>query len=57
MGSMGQRAKGRNVLGAGSALQLREPEVSYLANSGLENEDIGVENGYFWNTIIENAIT
>jgi putative transposase len=55
--SLGQRAKGRKVLDAGSALQLREPEVSYRANFGRENEDIGVENTYFWNTIYENSIT
>jgi hypothetical protein len=41
------KAKGRKVVEAGKAYQLRELEVSYPANFGLENEDIGAENTYF----------
>jgi hypothetical protein len=28
---------------------LREPGVSYLIDFGPKNDDIGAENGYFWN--------
>jgi hypothetical protein len=45
---LGIRAKGRKVVGAGPAYQLREPQVSYLVYFGLENDDIGAENTYFW---------
>ena len=30
-------------------LMLREPQVSYLTDFGLENDAIGVENTCFWN--------
>ena len=36
------------VVEAGETCQLREPQVSYPANLGLENDDIGTENTYFW---------
>ncbi len=39
---------GRKVVGAGQAYQLRELRVSYTANFGLENDDVGAENTYFW---------
>jgi putative transposase len=45
---LGIRKKGRNVVGAGEAYQLREPQVSYPANFGFENDDIGAENTHFW---------
>ena len=45
---LGIRAKGRKVVEAGAAYELREPQVSYLANLGLKNDDIGAENTYFW---------
>ncbi len=45
---LGIRAKGRKVVVAGAAYQLREPQVSYLANFGPENDNIGAENTYFW---------
>ncbi len=45
---LGIRAKGRKVVEAGEAYQLREPQVSYPANFGLENDDIGAKNTYFW---------
>ncbi len=35
----GSKAKGRKVVKAGEAYQLREPRVSYPANFGLENDD------------------
>jgi putative transposase len=37
---LGARAKGREVVEAGSGYQLREPQVSYSASFGLENDDI-----------------
>jgi hypothetical protein len=43
------RTKGRKVVEAGSVYQLREPQVSYLTDFGLENDAIGVENTCFWN--------
>ena len=42
---LGIRGKGRKVIEAGSAYQLREPEVSYEADLGPKNNDIGVRNG------------
>lgn len=39
--------KGQKVFEAGQAYQLREKEVSYMANFGPENDDIRAENGYF----------
>ncbi len=46
--ALGIRAKGRKVIKDGTAYQLREPQVSYLANFGPENDDIGAENTYSW---------
>jgi hypothetical protein len=46
---LGARAKGRVVIEGGEAFQLREPGVSYLIDFGPKNDDIGAENGYFWN--------
>jgi hypothetical protein len=40
----------QKVAGTGEAYQLREPRVSYPSNFGPENEDIGAENTYFWDT-------
>jgi hypothetical protein len=45
---LGIRAKGRKVVETGEAYQLREPQVFYPSNFGLENDDIGAENTYFW---------
>jgi putative transposase len=44
----GMRGRDRKVVKAGSVYQLREPQVSYPAHFGLENDDIGAENIYFW---------
>ena len=46
---LGIRARGRKVVEAGPAYQLREPQVSYSAYFGLENDDIGAQNTYLWN--------
>ena len=48
--ALGNRAKGRIVVEAGEAYQLRELQVSYLANFGLKNDDIGAKNSYFTNS-------
>ena len=53
---LGARAKGRVVLESSEAFQLREPGVSYLVHFGPKNDDIGAENGYFWNNYIEISI-
>jgi len=53
---LGARAKGRVVIEGGEAFQLREPGVSYLIDFGPKNDDIGAENGYFWNNNIEISI-
>jgi len=47
------RAKGRKVLESGEVFQLREPTFSYSLNFGTKNNDIGGENGYFWNKNID----
>jgi putative transposase len=54
---LGIRARGRSVARAGSAYQLREPEISYMANFSPKNDDIGVENGYLWNSIFDILIS
>ena len=35
------------VVDSAEPFQLREPGVSYHIDFGSENDDIGVENGYF----------
>jgi putative transposase len=53
---LGARAKGRMVVESDEAFHLREPGVSYLIDFSPKNEGIGVENGYFWNTIVDISI-
>ena len=50
------KAKGRKVMESGKLFQLRENEGFYNINFGIENEDIGVENSYFWNTNLSISI-
>ena len=40
---LGIRAKGLKVVEAGPVYQLREPQVSYLIDFGLENDAIGAK--------------
>ncbi len=54
---LGIRTKGRKVVKASSTHQLREPEISYMANISRKNDDIGAENGYFWNSILDISIS
>jgi hypothetical protein len=46
---LGVRAKGREVLANGDVFHLRERGAEYGDNSCLENDDIGLENEYYWN--------
>jgi hypothetical protein len=45
---LGIRTRGRKVVEAGPEYQLRESQVSYSVQFGLENDDIGAKNTYFW---------
>ena len=45
---LGAIAKGRKVREAAEAYQLREPSALYGGHLGVKNDDIGVENTYFW---------
>jgi REP element-mobilizing transposase RayT len=45
---LGIRAMGREVVGMGESYELREPEASYEAHFGHENDDLRQENTYFW---------
>jgi hypothetical protein len=40
--------KGRDVVEVGQGYQLRETAGDYKPLFGDENEDIGLENAYFW---------
>jgi putative transposase len=46
---LGTWGKGRDTRGTDSDYQLREPANSYMHLFEAEKEDIGSENGYFWN--------
>ena len=45
--------RGRKVKEAGEGYQLREPSVPYKVNFDIKNEDIGPENGHFWDIIAD----
>jgi len=45
---LGYRAKGRDVIGGNEGYQLREGSAPYKALIGAGNDDIGLENTYFW---------
>lgn len=44
---------GRKVEEAGEGYQLREPSVPYKGNFDVKNDDIGPENRYFWDIIVD----
>ena len=46
--SLGFRAKGRDVIENGEGYQLRESPAPYKALFEAENEDIDLENTFFW---------
>jgi hypothetical protein len=45
---LGIRAKGRNILKNDEGFQLREELGTYIADYDIKNDDIGAQNGYFW---------
>jgi hypothetical protein len=45
---LGIRAKGRDVIEGDQGYQLREAPADYKPLFKDENEDIGLENIYFW---------
>ena len=45
---LGYRTKGRDVIGGNEGYQLREGSAPYKVLFGAGNEDIGLENTYFW---------
>jgi hypothetical protein len=49
----GFRAKGRDVIKGGEWYQLRERPAYYKALFEVENEDIDLENTYFWDVKAE----
>ena len=44
----GAIAMGRKVRESAEAYQLREPSAVYGGHLGVKNDDIGVDNTYFW---------
>jgi len=46
---LGGLARGRKVKKTGEGYQLREPSVAYGDHFGVEKDDIGPKNTYFWN--------
>ena len=50
---LGGLARGRKVKKIGERYQLREPSVPYGDHFEVENEDIGLQNAYFWNKYSE----
>jgi putative transposase len=51
---LGYRAKGREVIGGNEGYQLREGSGPYKVLFGVGNDDIGLENTYFWGGLIMN---
>ncbi len=45
---LGAIARGRKVTEAAEASQLREPAALCGGHFGVKNDDIGVDNTYFW---------
>ena len=51
--SLGFRAKGREIIESGDGYQLRESSTPYMALFEAENEDIDLENTFFWDVKVE----
>jgi putative transposase len=51
--ALGALAKGKNSMEAGEVYQIREPSAPYGAHFGVKNEDIGLQNTYYWNVYDE----
>ena len=45
------------VLESDEAFQLREPGAFYQPHFDPKKDDIGAENGYFWNNILGVSIS
>jgi putative transposase len=52
---LGMRAKGRKVLEAEDAYQLREPVASYGTGFASQNDALRFENGHLWNVYPETS--
>jgi hypothetical protein len=50
---LGIRAPGRKVIGENGNCELREVEVLYKPNLGLENNGLSFENTYYWDICTE----
>jgi len=50
---LGFRAKRREVINGGEGYHLRESSASYKTLFGVENEDIDLQNTYFWAVNVE----
>jgi hypothetical protein len=50
---MGALARGRKNIGVGESFQLREPAVPYGAHLGPEKCNLGLENTFFWDAILD----
>jgi hypothetical protein len=51
--SLGFRAKGREIIESADGYQLRERSAPYKALFEAENEDIDLENTFFWDVKVE----
>ncbi len=47
---LGIKGIGREVIGMNGSYELREPEIPYNTNFGLENADLRPENTLYWET-------
>jgi|GEM_PF-3475261 len=50
---LGIRARGRKVVGETDDFALREPGAPYVSLFETGNEDIGLDNGVYWNNYPE----
>lgn len=54
---LGVRAIGREVMGADASYELRDPETSYGAVFGPQNDTLREENAFFWDLSVSRSIT
>jgi hypothetical protein len=52
-GTIGSKAQGREVRAAAGAYVLNDPEASYTANFGGENDVLRFQNAHLWNVYNE----
>jgi len=53
---LGFRAKGRDFVEGGQGYQLREAAAGYKPLFEDENEDIALENGFFWDLCVRTGV-